>query len=168
MRSVFLILPLFAACSVLPATAGEPDIGVGMVDLDALGFEPGAEPAFGLVLGSAQFDVAALAAQATDPELAGQLAAVEAFCLHQYLAPDAMAIDAAGDLLLALVADGWQLARQELQDTRQVSVYLKSEAGEIAGLTVVAIDPGLEVTIANVVGNIEPARLTSLGLPIPQ
>ena len=161
-------LVLFVLAGPTPSCADGSSGQIGYVDLDSLGFAPTAEPAVELVIGSAEFSVAALAAQATEPDLASLLASVETFCLHQYAPPDAETVDAATALISALEDGGWQLSQFDLQGTREVSVYVMAQGEMIAGLAVIAIDPGLEVTIANIVGDIDPLKLTTLGLPIPQ
>lgn len=166
-RAVVLVAVL---CGLIPVTAfgdnGDPSFG--RLDLVALGFAPAPEPAVDLVIGTAEFALAALAAQTHDPDLAALLANVESFCLVQFVPPDQATVIAASALPDALTGAGWQLVQAESQDTRQVTVHLRMAGAVIAGLTVIAIDAGAEVSIANVVGNIQPPQLATLGLPIPQ
>ena len=143
------------------------DDSPGHLDLVALGFAPIAEPAIDLQIGAAEFDLAALAAQATDPDLAALLDNVDAFYLQQFVPPDAATVVAASNLATALIVAGWMPAQTELQGTRQVVVYVRPDGLTIAGITVVAVNAGTEVSIANVVGNILPEQLATLGLPVP-
>jgi len=71
------------------------------------------------------------------------------------------------NLATALIVAGWIPAQTELQGTRQVVVYVRPDGLTIAGITVVAVNAGAEVSIANVVGNILPEQLATLGLPVP-
>ncbi|MDA0338159.1 MAG: hypothetical protein O2782_23560 [bacterium] len=150
--------------TVAPGRASD---SVGHLDLAALGFAPTAEPAVDLQIGAAEFDLAALAAQATDPNLAAVLANVDAFHLQQFVPPDAATVIAASNLATALITAGWLPAQSEFQGTRQIVVYVRLVGPIVAGLAVVAVDAGREVSIANVVGNILPQQLATLGLPLP-
>ena len=155
-------------CLSLAPIAADAVTSPGQVDLTALGFAPGAEATTNLTIGSSDFAVAALIAQATDPDLSALLANVKAFSLRQYAPPDAATIAATQALTTGLLADGWQLVEAELQDTRQVSVYAMVDGAIVAGLVVIAVDAEHEVSVANVVGDIQPSQLATLGLPIPQ
>jgi hypothetical protein len=152
---------------LLSSGAGRADDSLGYLDLAALGFAPTAAPAIDLQIGAAEFDLAALAAQATDPDLAALLDNVDAFYLQQFVPPDAATVVAASNLATTLILSGWMPAQTELQGTRQVVVYVRPNGLTIAGITVVAVDAGAEVSIANVVGNILPEQLATLGLPVP-
>lgn len=150
--------------------AGTPSVAAGppgQIDLAALGFAPAAEALVDLHIGAAQFDLAALATQSSDPELAALLGAVKAFHLKQFSPPDDATLIAAGTLAPALIGSGWVPVKTEFQDTRQVVVYVRPKGQGIAGLVVVAVDAGHEVSIVNVVGNISPTQLATLGLPFP-
>ncbi|MBT4099537.1 MAG: hypothetical protein HOM68_13525 [Gemmatimonadetes bacterium] len=160
---LLLVFSLLAA----PAYAGDGGSEPGRLDLVALGFEPVVEPTVDLTIDAAQFAIAALVAAETDADLAALLGNVEAFCLRQYSPPDAATFAAAQVLPAAIVADGWQLVQAETQGSRQVTVHLKLDGLVVGGLAVIAIDADREVSVANVVGNIQPAQLATLGLPLP-
>jgi hypothetical protein len=55
----------------------------------------------------------------------------------------------------------------EFPDTRQVVVYVLPVGLAFAGLVITAVDVNREVSIDNVVGNIAPQQLATLGLPVP-
>lgn len=151
-----------------PVQAETAAVSVGQLDLPTLGFAPVAVATTDMAIGSSDFAVAALIAQATDPDLSALLANVGSFSLRQYAPPDAAVIAAAQALIPAIESEGWQLVRAETQGTRQVTVHTMADGAIIAGLTVIAIDVEREVSIANIVGDIQPTQLTTLGLPIPQ
>jgi hypothetical protein len=139
------------AINLLWAGPGIAQVPAGQIDLVALGFAPVAEPAVDLDIGAAEFDMAALATQATDPDLALLLGAVEGFHLKQFAPPDQATVLAASNLATALILSGWLSAMAEFQDTRKVVVYVLS----------------VGLAFANVVGNIAPQQLATLGLPVP-
>ncbi len=164
-------LPLWILLSfLLVASSARPGAGSdtpGHLDLVALGFDPVEEPSTDLTIGSAEFAVASLAAQASDPDLAALLGNVEAFSLRQFTPPNDATLLAAQSLAASISTDGWLLVQAEAQGTRQVTVHIKLDGVMVGGLTIMALDPGREVSIANVVGNIPPQQLATLGLPIP-
>lgn len=160
---VFCLVALTWLAGTPSDAAGNP----GEIDLPALGFAPVAAALVDLHIGAAEFDLAALATQPSDPQLAALLGAVDAFHLKQYSPPDDATVMAASNLAPALIGSGWLPVKTEFQGTRQVVVYARPVDLVIAGLVIVAVDAGLEVSIANVVGNISPTQLATLGLPLP-
>jgi hypothetical protein len=161
LRLLVCLLGIAAALSAAPAKATG-----GVMALADLGFAPAEAPAAEYTLGALELAVAAVAAQATDPELATLLASVSSFHLRQYTPPVPATVAAAETLLARLVSEGWKLARLEVQDSRRLSVYARAGATGIEGLVVVAIDPEREVTLACVGGDIDPLQLISRGLAI--
>ena len=95
------------AINLLWAGPGIAQVPAGQIDLVALGFAPVAEPAVDLDIGAAEFDMAALATQATDPDLALLLGAVEGFHLKQFAPPDQATVLAASNLATALILPAW-------------------------------------------------------------
>ena len=140
------------AINLLWAGPGIAQVPAGQINLD---------------IGAAEFDMAALATQATDPDLALLLGAVEGFHLKQFAPPDQATVLAASNLATALILPGWLSAMAEFQDTRQVVVYVLPVGLAFAGLVITAVDVNREVSIDNVVGNIAPQQLGTLGLPVP-
>lgn len=160
----FVVLTCLVATLSAGADGGPT---AGQLDLVSLGFEPVAVPSIDLDIGTAEFAAAALAVQPTDPDLAALLANVSAFSLLQFAPPDAATLGAAQVLPGAIVGAGWVPVQTDTQGTRTVTIHAKFNGLLVSGLTVIAIDPGREVSIANVVGDIQPTQLVSLGLPIP-
>lgn len=159
---------LIALCLLVgpgsPAAAGAaPGTPAGLLDLSSAGLPPAAT--VDLSMGRAELALMA-AATVGDPDAAALLAGLEAVHLRQYVAPDSLTLDAARALPAQLEASGWVRARYESHGTEHVYIYAMSSHDAIAGLTVVVIDATRLVAIANVVGDIPPAQLRQLGLPI--
>lgn len=156
-----------------PLTGSEPAMAEmeakslpGYVDLDSAGFQEAAS--VDLSVDAAQLALLGEEASGHSPEVAAIVSGLQAFRLRQYMGPDAQTEASAVALMQFLGEADWEQVSAEVLGDRQVCIYVKSHDSAIAGLTVIAIETGVEVSIANVVGSISPAHLGSLGLPIPQ
>lgn len=68
-----------------------------------------------------------------------------------------------------LVDAGWSSMVRMREDDEEVYIYFKEEAGQMVGLTVLSLE-GDEAMLINLVGKIDPTKLSSLayGLDLPQ
>ncbi len=161
LRQLALLLGLTCTGAVPLWAAGSSP--AGSLDFDSIGLPPAAT----VDISMGRVELVALAtASAGDENTAGLLAGLEAVYLRQYALPDTQTVNAAEALPARLVADGWVLSRHEVQGDKHVYIHAKMDDDEFVGFTVLVIDAASLVAIANVVGDIPPAQLGQLGLPL--
>lgn len=159
---ILVLLTDFAPATAEMAIEALP----GYVDLDSAGFQEAAT--VDLSVDAAQLALLGEEASGHNPDVAAMMSGLQAFRLRQYSEPEAQTEASAVALMQLLSDTGWEQVTAEALGNRQVYIYVKSQDSAIAGLTVIAIEAGREVSIANVVGSISPTHLERLGLPIPQ
>jgi len=158
---IALALAFLTAALPLPLSAA-PTTPTGLLDMDASGLPQGA--AVDITMGRAQ--LAALSLGAGDATTAELLSGLETVHLRQYLTPSDEIVAVAEGLPAQLEAAGWVQTQHQVHENRHLFIHALSDAGSCAGFVVLVIDPGVLVAIANVVGDVPPAQLAQLGLPL--
>jgi hypothetical protein len=120
-----------------------------------------AEPTVQIDLNPMMIGFVSEAARATDPQAADVLAGIRGiqvlvYELGETSQPLLSFIDTASG---ALENDGWQRAVYVQEGDEKVRIYMKFDASEMAGLTVMVADSGGEAVFVNVDGAINPAML---------
>ena len=157
----------FLVTGLRPAAAAQGVESIpGYVDFDSASFQQ--EATVDLSVDAAQLAVLREEASDHNPELAAMMSDLRAFRLRQYSEPEAQTEASALALIQRLEDTGWAQVAAGPATERQVRIYARPHGNSIAGLAVIAIEAGKEVSIANVVGRISPEALERLGLPIPR
>jgi hypothetical protein len=156
-------------CFVLlagPAAAQEDLAGdPGYVDFGALGLAR-EEASLEISLQGPLIRMVAEAVRGEDPRFAELLDRLRAIRVLTFELGelDAPAILERGEAAVrGLEADGWSPVVRIRESGETVYLYLKEEAGDIAGVWVMAADPNDSITLVNIVGAFDPVELGRLG-----
>ena len=152
----------------LARTAGAQDVSdhPGYIDFDALDKTFEAAPTLEVNLRGVLMEMAAAAAGESEPEISTLLEKIVAVQVRGFDAADepleaylAYSRDLAGHL----EARGWQTAVRVREDDERVDIMLNERAGGIAGLLVMLAGDEDERLFINIVGDIRPEQLATVG-----
>jgi hypothetical protein len=137
----------------------------GILDEDSLSLE--------INLNQALLQLVAAALGSEEPEFAELVGALESIRVR-VAETDSFDVDAVHRGLTEaadwLEGRGWSTMLRLREDNERVYVYTRLSGGEMQGIAVLAVEDDGEAVLVNIVGSLDPKRLSALGeaLDIPQ
>jgi len=169
---ILLLYILCILCAVAAQAQKRAD-PPGALPLGELGLFPREKLSVEIDLHGPLLRLIAGATKGDDPEFATMISGLQAIRLQVFplAGADEATIKARiGRAVRWLEEQGWVSTVRMRDKDSEVYIYLKESGGKIVGLTVLALEPGREAALINIVGRIDPAQLGRLGqrLNLPQ
>lgn len=158
------VIGIFCTLIALPVLAQEDELKdlPGFVDFGDLSATYG-EPKITINLGGTMLNFVGMMSSSESPETSDLISKLKGIRVQIY-AMDENA-DAAksqfGKTKNHLKSSGWEPIVQINEDDEQVLVYMKSEGGNMEGMTVMVVDDE-EAVFVNVIGQLNPAELAKV------
>jgi len=155
------VIGLCCAMLALPAMAQEDELKdlAGYVDFGDLSLTYG-EPKITINLGGTMLNFVGMMSSSESPETSEMISKLKGIRVQIYsLDEDANAArDQFGKTKSSLKSSGWEPIVQVNEDDEQVLVYMKTNEGNMEGMTVMVVDDE-EAVFVNVIGQLNPAEL---------
>lgn len=155
---VLVFLVLTAAAGRAQKLADQP----GYVPIEKLDLFPEEKLSVEINLEGALLRLIAAGARAEDPEFSSLIAGLKGITVQAVPLKD---VDAGsvrakiGQAVRWLEDRGWKPTMRVREEGEETYIYLKEIDGQIAGLTLLAIEPGDEAVAINIVGRIDPEQV---------
>jgi hypothetical protein len=159
------ILPILLLCAVAAQAQKRAD-PPGMLPLGELGIFPKDKLTVDIDLHGPLLRLIAGATAGDDPDFAAMISGLQAIRLQVFplAGADRAAVKGKVERAVRWLEDqGWASTVRVRDGDSEVYIYLKESGGKIVGLTVLALEPGHEAALINIVGRIDPAQLGRLG-----
>lgn len=168
MRTRIFWSAIFAALLLtLPVVAADTvEEHPGYFDVDDLGIVDDGDSSVDINLRGAMLRLVGAAVLDSEPELSDLVEDLE--LMRVLVAPSketttSETLEALGRGASRLDELGWQRVVRVRDEGEQVYVYVREIEGEIAGLTILVVDPSDETVLINMVGKIDVDLLASIG-----
>jgi hypothetical protein len=156
---------LTLACLTSPLLADTP--ASGLVDFGRFSPPSGGGQFVEVHVKSALINIAARLAEKAEPEVAGLLRGLQAVRVNVIGIDDANRAELTDRLAKIhsdLDAKGWERVVSVLEKSQEVGVYIKHRGEEaIEGVVVTVVEANKEAVLVNVVGDIRPEQLATVG-----
>ena len=155
------VVGLFCALLALPAMAQEDELKdlAGYVDFGDLSATYG-EPKITINLGGTMLNFVGMMSSSESPETSEMISKLKGIRVQIYTLDENIdaARDQFGKTKSSLKSSGWEPIVQVNEDDEQVLVYMKTNEGNMEGMTVMVVDEE-EAVFVNVIGQLNPAEL---------
>jgi len=153
-----VLLVLTAAAGWTQKLADQP----GYVPIQKLDLFPRDKLSVEINIEGALLSLIAAGAKGEDPEFASLIAGLKGITVQAVPLKD---VDAGsvhakiGQAVRWLEDRGWKSTMRVREEGEETYIYLKEIDGKIAGLTLLALQPGDEAVVINIVGRIDPEQI---------
>lgn len=168
-----LITALVALCiiSTAPALAQDPQNDLasdpGYVDLSTFSeWFDGKQPSIQVDITPALLNLLAGSSKDSDPEFASLMGKLRAIQVRGYETQGinlANLTERADEFAQQLERQGWERVVRIQQDNEYVGIFTRASGDNLAGLTIMTVEPEDETVFVNIVGQITPEQIQKLG-----
>lgn len=138
----------------------------GLLPLDDLDLFPADKLSVEINLEGALLRMVAEATKGEDPGLSSLLANLRS--IRVQILPlegenDSLARTSIGRAIRWLEGQGWKSTVRVRERGEETYIYMKEADGKVMGMTVLAVEPGVEAVVINIAGRFDPAEIGRIG-----